>query len=84
MSLPAAPVSRAAHFIDISFFVRRVPSKAMPVTGSGNNRKKGVCDIAVWSERCGHTGGLLFGDAPYMGKKEKAIFGTTPMQTGIG
>nr|WP_307756960.1 hypothetical protein [uncultured Christensenella sp.] len=32
--------------------------RILPVTGSGNNRKKGVCDIAVWSERCGHTGGL--------------------------
>ena len=35
-----APASRAAYFIDISFFVRRVPSKAMPVTGFGNTTKK--------------------------------------------
>ena len=60
-----APVSRAAYFADIPFFVRRVPSKAMPVTGSGNSSKKSVCDIVVWGERGGYTGGSLFGDAPY-------------------
>ena len=61
-----APVSRAAYFADIPFFVRRVPSKVMPVTGSGNSSKKSVCDIVVWGERCGYTGGSLFGDAPYI------------------
>ena len=60
-----APASRAAYFADIPFFVRRVPSKAKPVTGFGNNCKKSVFDIAVWGERCGYTGGSLFGDAPY-------------------
>ena len=35
-----APVSRAAYFTDIPFPVRRVPSKAMPVTGFGNTTKK--------------------------------------------
>ena len=54
-----APASRAAYFADIPFFVRRVPSKAKPVTGFGNNCKKSVFDIAVWGERCGYTGGCL-------------------------
>ena len=35
-----APASRAAYFADIPFFVRRVPSKAMLVTGFGNTTKK--------------------------------------------
>ena len=35
-----APASRAAYLTDIPFHVRRVPSKAMPVTGFGNSSKK--------------------------------------------
>ena len=38
-----APVSRAAYFADIPFFVRRAPSKVIPVTGFGNTTKKRAC-----------------------------------------